>query len=72
MCNRYTDAQCALCPHWFPECTGEASVQCLVSVFSADAGKTRTSRPATTHLLNLLPVRHLYMCQRFQTFSGGL
>ena len=37
MWNRYTDVQCALCPHRFPECTGEACVQCLVSVSSADA-----------------------------------
>ena len=49
MCNRYTDAQCAICPHCFPECTGEAGVQCLVSVSSADAGVTRPSRQAVTH-----------------------
>ena len=38
MCSRYTDAQCALCPHWFPECTGEAGVQCLVSVSNFQRG----------------------------------
>ena len=40
MCNRYTDAQSEICPHCFPECTGEAGVQCQVSVSSADAGVT--------------------------------
>ena len=55
MCNRYTDAQSAICPHCFPECTGEAGVQCQVSVFSANAGVTRPSRPAATRVL---PVRH--------------
>ena len=69
MCNRYTDAQCALCPHRFPECTGEACVQCLESVSSANAGVTLPSHLAATHLL---PVRHLDMCQWFQSFSGGL
>ena len=49
MCNSYTDAQCAICPHCFPECTGEAGVQCLVLVSSADAGVTRPSRQAMTH-----------------------
>ena len=37
------------------ECTGEASVQCQVSVSNAEDGVTRPSRPAATHLL---PVRH--------------
>ena len=55
MCNRYTDAQSEICPHCFPECTGEAGVQCQVSLCSADAGVTRPSRPATTRVL---PVRH--------------
>ena len=55
MCNRYTNAQSEICPHCFPECTGEAGVQCQVSVFSADAGVTRPSRPAATRVL---PVRH--------------
>ena len=45
MCNRYTDAQSEICPHCFPECTGEAGVQCQVSVFSADAVVTWPSRP---------------------------
>ena len=51
MCSRYTDAwgAHAHCPHWFPERTGEAGVQCLVSVSSAYAGVTRPSRQAVTH-----------------------
>ena len=54
MFSGYTAAQCELCPHWFPECTGEAGVQCLVSsvsVSSADAGVTQPSPLAATHLL---------------------